>query len=496
LWTVIWKAVDGLELSERELVLYRRHTGREEAPRVACRELWMLAGRRGGKSENIMLRETWRAIGRMWKDTLSAGELGTIPVIASDRKQARNSLRYLKGLARHAIVAPYVKVIKQDSVEFHTGAIVEVHTASFKASRGYTMPDVVLEECAFYQSEESANPDEEMLKAIRPAKLTVGDARIYGISTPYARRGILYKAYTEHWGKEQDRVLVVNASTLALNPTIPVEEVEEALADDPASGASEYGVEGLVAFRTDVESPLSREAVDAVMMPGRIEMAPERGRRYVAFVDPSGGSQDSFTLAIAHSEGGRAVLDLVRETRPPFSPKAVVKEYAATLGSYGLSAVTGDRYAGLWPRESFAGHGVTYHLSEQTKSELYRALVPAVNAGQVEILDLPRLRAQLVGLERRTAWGGKDSIDHAPGGHDDCANVAAGCLTLAAVGSAAEEVPVDPEVPALELVGPGEAAAVPGEPPGFRLAAAVRQAERDADMEAYAAVEKVLGPEV
>ena len=45
------------------------------------------------------------------------------------------------------------------------------------------------------------------------------------------------------------------------------------------------------------------------------------------------------------------------------------------------------------------------------------------------LLDHPRLIAQLGGLERRTARGGKDSIDHAPGAHDDVANAAAGVLS-------------------------------------------------------------------
>ena len=41
------------------------------------------------------------------------------------------------------------------------------------------------------------------------------------------------------------------------------------------------------------------------------------------------------------------------------------------------------------------------------------------------------MTAQLSTLERRTGRGGKDSIDHPPGGHDDVANVAAGCLVMA-----------------------------------------------------------------
>ena len=45
--------------------------------------------------------------------------------------------------------------------------------------------------------------------------------------------------------------------------------------------------------------------------------------------------------------------------------------------------------------------------------------MPALNSGRVALLDVPRLVSQIVGLERRTSRGGRDSIDHAQGGHDD-----------------------------------------------------------------------------
>jgi hypothetical protein len=41
------------------------------------------------------------------------------------------------------------------------------------------------------------------------------------------------------------------------------------------------------------------------------------------------------------------------------------------------------------------------------------------------------LANQLCGLERRTARGGRDSIDHAPGAHDDLANCVAGAIVSA-----------------------------------------------------------------
>jgi hypothetical protein len=91
----------------------------------------------------------------------------------------------------------------------------------------------------------------------------------------------------------------------------------------------------------------------------------------------------------------------------------------------------GDRYAGEWPRERFRVHGIAYEVSEQPKSDLYRDLLPILNSGRAELLDVPRLMSQLCGLERRTARGGRDSIDHAPGAHDDVSNSVAGAIVSA-----------------------------------------------------------------
>ncbi|MFZ3326247.1 MAG: hypothetical protein WA231_10270, partial [Methylocella sp.] len=69
-----------------------------------------------------------------------------------------------------------------------------------------------------------------------------------------------------------------------------------------------------------------------------------------------------------------------------------------------------------------------FEQSARPKSDLYCDLLPLLNAKRVELLDNPRLAAQLVGLERRSARSGRDTVDHTPGGHDDLANVVAGVL--------------------------------------------------------------------
>jgi hypothetical protein len=136
--------------------------------------------------------------------------------------------------------------------------------------------------------------------------------------------------------------------------------------------------------------------------------------------------------AIAHREDdGVAVLDCIREVRAPFSPESVVEDFCNTLASYGVAKVTSDRYAGLWPTEQFAKRNVTYGSSERVKSDIYRDMLPLLNSRKCQLLDNRRLISQLHGLERRTARGGKDSIDHGPGQHDDIANAVAGAIVLA-----------------------------------------------------------------
>ena len=155
----------------------------------------------------------------------------------------------------------------------------------------------------------------------------------------------------------------------------------------------------------------------------------EPGTQYVAFVDMSGGSNDAAVLAVAHRDGAAvAVLDRLVDQgeAPPFNPRHAVTRFVAVLREFHVSAVTGDKYAGETFKCDFEDAGITYHVSSHTKSELYDALDPLLNAAGAVLLDVPLLEQQLLGLVWR---GGK--IDHPAGEHDDHANAAAGAVLLA-----------------------------------------------------------------
>ena len=424
-WRVFLCALFGLPMSDAaQLELYRKHTGRSSPPSAPLHEGWLICGRRSGKSVMLACIAVFLAAFRDWRPFLGPGEIGTIMIIAADRKQSRVIMRYCLGLLRAVpMLKQLIEAQTAESITLRNRVVIEVHTASFRSTRGYTIVAGLLDEVSFWPVDESSSsPDVEVLNAIRPGMSTIPGAMLLCASSPYARRGALWDAHRKHYGKDGDPVLVWQAATREMNASVPQSIIDAAMEEDQPRAMAEWFAQ----FRSDVESFVNREAVEACVSLDVRERAPISSTRYFGFIDPSGGSADSMTLAVGHREKDVVVVDALRERRPPFSPEDVVGEFAALLASYRVTSISGDRYAGEWPKERFRDHGISYEPAQKPKSDLYRDLLPAINSRKIDLLDHPRLLTQLVGLERRTARGGRDSIDHAPGAHDDLANAVAG----------------------------------------------------------------------
>lgn len=438
-WRSLLIAAMGEPLKDDERGVFKALTGREHEPGEPVEELWNVVGRRGGKTRGAAVLATYFACCVDYEDKLAPGEIGVIPVIAASTYQAGKAISYIRGVLETSPLLGEQRAGEgtSDTIRFRNNVDIEVRPASSRTIRSMTAVAAVCDEVAFWMTDNSVNPDEEILNALRPALATTGGPLIV-ISSPYARKGELWKTYRKDFGAEGDPlILVAKAASRTLNPQLSESVVKRAYARDPAKAAAEYGGE----FRTDVEGTFTIEQIEAVTVSGVREIGYIGGKQYSAFVDPSGGSKDSMTLAVGHYEGsrfngtGKVVIDCVVEKKPPFSPEQTVDEFCAVLKRYKVSKVRGDRYAGEWPRERFRKNLVQYEVSDKTKSDLYRDLIPLVNSGGIALPDIEAVRTQLVGLERRTARGGKDSIDHAPGGHDDLANAVAGAAAFATGGS-------------------------------------------------------------
>lgn len=428
-WKAFLGALYGLELGPNLTRVYREHTERQHVPTQPVKEAAMVVGRRGGKSRIAALLAVYTACTRDFRPYLAPGERALIPVLAKDKEQAGIIFGYVRAfLEETRALRPLMEgKPTTERVRLRTGVDIRVRAASFRGIRGPTIPLALCDEIAYWQTEDSLNPDHEILRALRPGLLTIPGSMLICLSSPYARRGELWESYREFYGKDDPRHLIWQAPTLAMNPSADQAEIAAAYEKDPTAAAAEYGAE----FRSDMGAYVPSELVDAAMEGAPEERPPVTGCHYEAFCDPSGGSRDSMTLAVAHTDGDRLVLDCVRERRPPFSPDAVTAEFATVCKSYGVSSVRGDRYAGEWPRERFATKGITYRPADATKSELYLAFLPALSSGRALLLDHAVLRRQLVALDRRTSRGGRDSVDHPPGAHDDVVNAAVGALVMA-----------------------------------------------------------------
>jgi hypothetical protein len=429
-WRVFLRALFNLPITDGEdLDLLRQCTGLDEPPAQTIRECAAICGRRSGKSFMSAIIAVFLACFKDWQPYLSPGERGMIFIIAVDRSQAQVIKNYVSGILNGSkILRGMIDLERQEQIDLKNRVSIAIKTCNYRSLRGFTVLCAILEETAFWRSEESANPDIEVLNAIRPALATV-QGLLIAISTPYTRAGILFDMFKRHYGQAGASSFVWKAPSLTMNPTLSQEIINSALEDDPEAAKAEWEAE----WRTDVSAFIPQELIEAAVIPGRWQLPKADGFSYHAFTDPSGGSVDSFSLAIAHHEktSDRVVLDLLEERRPPFSPQAVVDEFAKILQSYGVHSVRGDRYAGEWVRECFQKANIGYEHSGKNKSEIYLEFLPLMSRRGVELLDNKRLVSQIRGLERRTRSGGADLVDHYKGGHDDLINSVAGVVWMA-----------------------------------------------------------------
>jgi hypothetical protein len=339
--------------------------------------------------------------------------------------------QYISGILQTVeLFKPFLQNITADTISLTNNIDFEIRTNDFRSIRGVTSPLCIVDEIAFFYIENSANPDTEILNAIRPSLASL-HGQMFVVSSPFAKNGELYRTYKKDFGPEGDPYIVfVKGSTRYFNPTIDQRIIDRATERDPCAARCEWFGE----FRDDVEAFIDRELIESLVVPDRIRLPYDRSISYQSFVDPSGGGADGFVLAIAHMERGeKIVIDVLDEIQGGY-PEIAVARHAETILSYGMVETVGDKYGGFVYENLFRKYGVTYKFSEHSKTELYSGALPLMNSGRVELLDHAKMIDQFCGLERRVPRGSnRESIDHKQiaGCHDDCANAIAGSIVIA-----------------------------------------------------------------
>ena len=372
-WRVLMIAAMGEKLTDEERETFTQLTGRAREPLQRVEELCAVVGRRGGKSRAMATLAAY--IAGLCKHPLARGERGVLLLIAPDQRQATISLNYATAAFEASpILKQLIANRNADTLDLTNGITIEVRAASFRRLRGPTYVAVLADETAFFYSDEfSSNADTEILNAVRPGLATT-QGPLINASSPYAKRGVLWDTHRKHHGPDGDPlILVAQGTSRDFNPSLPQSVVDRALERDRAAASAEY----LAQFRADLETFVPYEVVQACVG-DHVEMAPLGKHRYAAFVDPSGGSADSFTMAVAHRDGER----LCRRCHP--RGEAAVqpggRHRRLRCPAQDLSHLKGDRRPLRWRVSARVVPQARHHIPVQREAEVRPVPRPAAAA--------------------------------------------------------------------------------------------------------------------
>jgi hypothetical protein len=250
-WLAVLKAAYAIPLSVKELALFHSVADDRPPPTQRVRELWANAGRRSGKTELAAAIGVFHALIAPRK--LSKGETGTVLIVVADRAQARVCKDYaLAYIKESSELCNDIESETIDEIRLKNGVTISVQANSYKSVRGRAVLCAILDECSFWMSDDSANPDTEVYRAVLPSLITT-EGILVGISTPFRKKGLLYEKHNRYFGQPSDEVLVVHGGSSVFNPTLSLERIKQQIEEDPEGGRSEWDAE----FRSDDSAYLS-----------------------------------------------------------------------------------------------------------------------------------------------------------------------------------------------------------------------------------------------
>ena len=435
----ILKTTYGLALESQEPEIYCRATGRETYVPQEQSELTAIAGRQSGKTSHIGaligLYEAFRDHG------LPPGERACVLVIAPVVQQATIAFKFLKKFIEASpILEQKVLKIRKDEIELRNGVSIVCRPCSYITIRGVPVICAICDEMAFWRHEETAaNPEQEVIDAIRPAMATVHNTKLVKISTPYRKEGILWREFQQRGELDYP---VWQLSTEEMNPAVS----KMFLAKARRSNEETFRREHLGEFTDSVLGWITPEILELCIMRGQREMPRVFDATYVAAIDPAFRSSD-FGFAVSHrSRDGSITIDHVARwtgtKNAPLSYELVCECIAETLRRYGINSVVGDQFCFPMLRQHFDTLGISYcefMFGAHTRASLFGNLRQLIGQRKIAIVDEPELLRQLRSLEEMRTPSGQVDI-RAPRGKDDLAVV----IALAAFELSRAEEPLPP----------------------------------------------------
>ena len=421
----------GLPLEGELLELAEQCAGKSWTLGKEYGEAAFICGRRSGKSDKLAANVAiYEAFFRDHK--LSPGETGVVLLLAQNMRQAKVVKGYIEGkIEKSPVLRRHVVARRAYELELDNGITIAIHPSSFRSIRGLSVVSCICDEIAFWWTEDNyANPDVEVIRAIRPSMATFPHGKLLLVSSPYTMSGVLWDVWQKR-GKDKE-TLVWHAPTALMNPTVTERFLAKERKRDPENFRREY----LAEFTEAISSFLSAEAVQQCVIEGRTELPPDRVTfHYIAAVDAA-YKGDQFTICIAHDDKDRekVVIDHLGgwqgSRKHPLKLSGVMPQIRSLADRYGFSKVRGDQFGAEPLKDVFKRYGLSYRertFTSQAKADIYATLRTLVTDGGIELLDHKSSLGELRGLELELLPGGALRIGHSRHGkaRDDYADAIA-----------------------------------------------------------------------
>jgi len=396
------RAIYGLPLDEEQSVLAQQMAGGGWQQGEEQREAVFICGRRSGKSDklasNVAIYEAF------FRDhDLSAGETGVVLLLAQNMRQAKVVKGYIEGkIERSPILSRHVVAKRAQELELDNGITIAIHPASFRSIRGLSVVCCICDEIAFWWTEDNyANPDVEVIRAVRPSMATFAHGKLLMVSSPYTMSGVLWDAWRNR--DKDPHVLVWHAPTRLMNPTVPQKFLEREQERDPENYRREYDAE----FTEAISGFLSADAIEACIVEDREQLAYNPDNHYCAAIDAA-YKGDLFSLAIAHMDKERrvVVVDLLTgwqgSKKEPLKLSEVMPQIKTICKQYNVHNVLGDQFGAEPLKDAFSRNSLSYEertFTNQSKADIYATLRTRIIDGTIELLDHQKSLKELRGLE-------------------------------------------------------------------------------------------------
>jgi len=276
--------------------------------------MWLLlSGRRGGKSLLSDVIACFESVVSDFPGIQRAGEDRHVLIASVRQDSASAHIRQIGKMLRHTPeLGAMIVESGKDKIRLSNGVVIMSLPASARATRGWTASCIILDEAAFFVDSDGNASAGAVLDALIPTTATFGDAaKIVIPTTPSGRTGLVFDLFERAREGLLDDVFVTQKATRELNPKVSEKTIAKARARDPESASAEYDAQ----FREPVEAFLNSELVDKCVEKRGQAVQAASGVNYVAAVDPA-YMQDRFGMVVAHRDGQRVVVDVVRLMHP------------------------------------------------------------------------------------------------------------------------------------------------------------------------------------